>query len=124
MQGDTAEIKNFHVHVYFDPETRETAGRVRDGLAERFDVELGRWHEKPIGPHPKSMYQVKFSPSEFGALVPWLMLNHQELDVLIHPSTDDAVSDHTDNALWLGKKLELNIDVLKGLSATKQGGKS
>jgi DOPA 4,5-dioxygenase len=123
MSNNTTKITGFHAHVYFDPATREVASRVRDGLAERFDVELGRWHDKPIGPHPKSMYQVKFSPEEFGKLVPWLMLHHEGLDVLVHPLTGDDVADHTENALWLGEKLALKIEVLRQLSTTERGGK-
>ena len=124
MKEDAAEIKGFHVHVYYDPNTRDAASHVRDGLAERFDVELGRWHDKPIGPHPKSMYQVKFVPEQFGKLVPWLMLYRVGLDVLVHPETGDAVRDHTDQALWLGEKLALNIEVLRRVSTTSQGGKA
>lgn len=123
MTDLTASVKNFHAHVYFDPETHDAAARVRDALAERFDVELGRWHDKPIGPHPKSMYQVKFAPGEFGRLVPWLMLHHEGLDVLIHPSTDDDIGDHTHRALWLGERLDLNIEFLRKLNAVEQGGK-
>lgn len=117
-------ITGFHVHVYFDPSTRTTALRVRDGLAARFDVELGRIHEKPLGPHPKSMYQVKFAPTEFSALVPWLMVHHEGLDVLIHPQTGDDVADHTVNALWLGEKLDLNIEFLRKFAAKAQDGKA
>lgn len=124
MKNDTAEINGFHAHVYYDPSTREVAARVRDGVAEQFDVELGRWHDKPIGPHPKSMYQVKFAPEQFGVVVPWLMLHHEGLDVLIHPSTEDAVGDHTDRALWLGEKLALNVDVLRRVNTASQGGKA
>lgn len=123
MKNDTVAIKGFHAHIYFGPTTRDAAARVRDGLAERFAVELGRWHEKPIGPHPQSMYQVKFSPDQFGKLVPWLMLNREGLDVLVHPETGDDVRDHTDQALWLGEKLELNIEFLRRFSTTGQGGK-
>ena len=122
MQNLVATIENFHAHVYYDPATRETAARVRDAVAEQFEVELGRWREEPVGPHPKSMYQVKFAPELFGQIVPWLMLNHQGLDVLIHPSTDDAVGDHTHRALWLGEKLALNIDVLRQFQAAQQKG--
>ncbi|MGE0821409.1 MAG: DOPA 4,5-dioxygenase family protein [Candidatus Binatia bacterium] len=116
-------ITGFHAHVYFDVETRAAASRVRDGLAENFEVELGRWHEKPVGPHPKWMYQVKFAPEEFGTLVPWLMLHHEGLDVLIHPETGNDVQDHTERALWLGTKLDLNIEFLRKISAEVQGGK-
>jgi aromatic ring-cleaving dioxygenase len=123
MNDNTPQaITGFHAHVYFDLPTRVTALAVRDGLAERFDVELGRIHNRPIGPHPKSMYQVKFSPSEFSALVQWLMLNHAGLDVLIHPETGDDVADHTVNALWLGEKLALNIEVLRKFVAKAREG--
>ena len=115
-------ITGFHVHVYFDSPTRPTALIVRDGLAERFDVELGRIHDRPMGPHPKSMYQVKFAPGEFSTLVQWLMLNHAGLDVLIHPETGDDVADHTEQALWLGEKLALNIEFLrKFVAKTREG---
>ena len=123
MNNNTLQvITGFHVHVYFDPLTRATAFAVRDGLAERFDVELGRIHERPMGPHPKSMYQVKFAPDEFSALLQWLMLNHAGLDVLIHPETGDAVADHTVNALWLGEKLTLNIEFLRKFVAKAREG--
>lgn len=121
MPSHSNDIQNFHAHVYYDFNTRETAARVRDALAAQFHVELGRWREEPVGPHPQAMYQVKFAPEEFGKIVPWLMLHHEGLAVLIHPSTDDDVSDHTDRALWLGKKLELNVEFLRQFAA-KQGG--
>ena len=122
MKDHSNEIRCFHAHVYFDPATREAAARVRDGVAAQCDVELGRWHDKPIGPHPKSMYQVKFSPSEFGNVVPWLMLHHEGLDVLIHPDTGEDVGDHTSRALWLGEKLALNIKFLQEFTAKHQEG--
>ena len=102
------EIKGFHAHVYYDPATKKTAARVREGLS-RFDVRLGGWHDEPVGPHPKSMYQVVFSPEQFGEVVPWLMLNREGLDVLVHPETGDSRADHLDHSLWLGKRLKLNI---------------
>lgn len=120
MQHDASAIKDYHVHVYFDQSTFETAYQVRDGLAERFDVILGRIQKKPVGPHPEWMYQVKFDPDEFGKLLPWLMLNHQGLSVLIHPQTGNDVADHSDNALWLGTKLELNIEFLQKIADKKK----
>jgi DOPA 4,5-dioxygenase len=116
MKNPTVEIKNFHAHVYFDLESRETAARIREGLNDRFEVQLGRWHDAIVGPHPKSMYQVLFSPQQFGEVVPWLMLNREGLDILIHPTTGDDVIDHTDHALWLGEKLPLNIEVLRRIT--------
>ncbi len=113
MKEDPIKITGFHAHIYFDPASRDAAARVREGLGASFDVQLGRWHEKPIGPHPKAMYQVAFSPDLFGKVVPWLMLNREGLDILIHPETGDDLGDHIDRSLWLGEKLELDIGPLK-----------
>jgi DOPA 4,5-dioxygenase len=113
MPENTVKITGFHAHIYFDTASRDVAARVREELGARFDVRLGRWHDKPIGPHPKAMYQVAFSPNLFGEVVPWLMLNCEGLDILIHPETGDDVGDHTDRSLWLGNKLDLNIESLR-----------
>jgi len=116
MQEDTITIIGFHGHIYFDADNRDAAARVREGLSQ-FEVQLGRWHDKPIGPHPQAMYQVAFLPDEFGKVVPWLMLNREDLDILIHPETGDDVADHTLHSLWLGEKLELNIEFLRPRTA-------
>ena len=118
MQEDTVDITGFHAHIYFDTTTRDLAAVVREGLGAKFDVRLGRWHDKPIGPHPKAMYQVAFLPNQFAKVVPWLMLNREQLDILIHPETGDDVRDHTNHALWLGNKLDLNIEVLRRVRTT------
>lgn len=113
MKEDTIGITGFHAHIYFDIASRDVAARVREGLGARFDVQLGRWHDKPIGPHPKAMYQVAFLPNQFSNVVPWLMLNRGGLDILIHPETGDDVRDHTEHSLWLGDKLDLDIEFLR-----------
>ena len=89
------------------------AERLRQAIGNRFDAELGRWHDEAVGPHPVSMYQVAFPIGEFPRLVPWLMLNRDELDVLVHPLAGNAYDDHTVYAMWLGDKLPLRLDVLK-----------
>lgn len=106
-------IKSYHAHIYYDPEkTRDAAARVRAGLAA-FHVQLGSWHDQPVGPHLDAMYQAVFAPEEFGKVVPWLMLNREELSVLVHPSTGDGHGDHLVRSLWLGERLKLNEGVLR-----------
>lgn len=116
MSKPTSKIKGYHAHVYYDPNTKAVAARLREGLA-RFDVRLGSWHDERVGPHLKSMYQVAFDPDQFGTVVPWLMLNREGLDVLVHPETGDSAGDHLNRSLWLGEKLPLKIAVLGGGSA-------
>ncbi|NQE33286.1 DOPA 4,5-dioxygenase family protein [Microcoleus asticus] len=112
MKENTIEIVGFHAHIYFNADNRDVAARVREGLTQ-FEVKLGRWHDKPIGPHPQAMYQVAFLPSQFGKVVPWLMLHREGLDILVHPETGDDLADHTLHSLWLGQKLELNVEFLR-----------
>ncbi len=110
-------ITGYHAHIYYDSGSRAAAAALREALAERFRVALGRWHDAPVGPHPQSMYQVAFPVEEFARLVPWLMLNRGELVVLVHPLTGDEYEDHAHHALWLGAKLPLTLEVLKRGSA-------
>jgi DOPA 4,5-dioxygenase len=114
---ETSEVTGYHAHVYFDPEERDAADRLRQGLARRFTVELGRWHDRPVGPHAKPMYQVKFAPDQFGAIVPWLMLNRERLSILVHPTTGDDVADHDEKPLWLGDPLPIDVAFLRRLAS-------
>lgn len=109
---DPARIEGFHAHVYYDAETRSVAERLREAIGGGFTVQLGRWHDKPVGPHPVSMYQVAFAVAEFPRLVPWLMLNRESLSILVHPLTGNDYDDHAHHALWLGQPLPLRLDQL------------
>jgi DOPA 4,5-dioxygenase len=111
--ADPATIRSYHAHIYYDPETRPLAERLREAIGGRFDVQLGRWHDEPVGPHPTSMYQVAFPVAEFPRFVPWLMLNRGPLSVLIHPQAVDAYDDHSLHAMWLGTPLPLRLEVLR-----------
>jgi DOPA 4,5-dioxygenase len=111
-QRDTAGVAGYHAHIYYVDATRETAARLRAEIDARFDVELGRWRDEPVGPHPRPMYQVAFAPAVFAEIVPWLMLNHAGLVVFIHPRGGDDLFDHSEAALWLGEKLDLDLSVL------------
>ncbi len=111
--ADPGKIRSYHAHIYYDPASRAAAERLREAIGKEFTVELGRWHDEPVGPHPTSMYQVAFAVGEFARLVPWLMLNRGGLDVLVHPQTDNAYDDHSAHAVWLGTKLPLRLDVLR-----------
>jgi aromatic ring-cleaving dioxygenase len=112
--ADPGIILGYHAHLYYAPDTRPTAERLRAAIGENFPlVRIGSWHDEPVGPHPVAMYQVAFAIEEFPRLVPWLMLNRDGLDVLVHPLTDDSVADHTQFALWLGTPLPLRIEVLR-----------
>jgi len=109
----TDEIASFHAHIYFrSPAERDRADWIRSEIASRFLVRLGQWREVPVGPHSVPMFQIAFETALFAAIVPWLMLNSRGLSILIHPNTTSPKTDHLDDALWLGDRLELLGDRL------------
>ncbi len=110
-----AEIASYHAHIYFDgPEQRAVAMDLRDRIAERFTVSLGRVHDRLVGPHARAMYQVSFDIATFAQFVPWLMLNRGGLAILVHPNTGRELSDHIEQGLWLGEMLPIvNQDMLQ-----------
>jgi len=79
---DTAGIKGYHAHIYYDQTVRDRAARIREFIETHFKVVMGRWRDMPVGPHPQAMYQVAFATDEFPRIVPWLMLNRDGLTVL------------------------------------------
>ena len=109
----TPPIRVFHAHVYYDAATKENAVRLYGAVEDAFDVPMGHCHDDPIGPHPMGSYQITFTPAQFGDLVPWLAFNRDGLTVLIHPDTGDDIPDHTDHALWMGQKQDLDIGKLR-----------
>ncbi len=113
---DVSGIASWHAHVYFDSASRDAAWKFREAITARFGdiVELGRFLERPVGPHPLPSYQIAFKPTRFAEVVAWLTLNHGSLDVLVHPNTDDELRDHRDRALWLGRSHQLDLRAVGG----------
>jgi aromatic ring-cleaving dioxygenase len=103
----------YHAHIYYDPtRTRAVAEGVCAALGESCQVEIEAFRDTPRGPHPRANVLVIFTPDQFEQVVPYLMVHRDGLDVLVHPLTENAVEDHTDFAMWLGKPVELNIHTL------------
>src|ERR1700756_5899322 len=115
------ELKGYHAHVYYDTATRPTAERLRDTIIGQFAVKPGAFSREPICPHSISQFSVIFETEEFQRIVPWLMLNREGLDVLIHPLTESSYDDHSKNALWIGTPVPMRLESFRRAS-THSGG--
>ena len=113
MTGSPDEVQGNHAHIYYDGETSSIATKLRETLAADFPVDLDKLVGGQIGPHPMLQIPVMFKKEAFQHVVPWLMLNRQGLNILIHPLTNDEYDDHTINALWLGEPVKLKLDTLR-----------
>lgn len=107
----TGTIESYHAHVYFDVNTVETARALCEAARDRFGVQMGRMHEKPVGPHPMWSCQLAFDPEILGDILPWLALNRGGLTVFTHPNTGDDLGDHRDHAIWMGSMPPLKLDI-------------
>jgi DOPA 4,5-dioxygenase len=63
-----------------------------------------------------AMFEVNvFTPAQFGAFIPWLVINRGPLSALVHPNTDDGdeLRAHSQRATWLGERVPLDLQMLK-----------
>ncbi|KAI4667308.1 uncharacterized protein J4E79_001993 [Alternaria viburni] len=101
----------FDVHIYFLQSDKEEY--------EVPELRIYRVWDRPIGPHPLAMFEVNiFTPEQFGAFIPWLVINRGPLSALIHPNTDDELRDHTQRATWMGQPLPVSTKMFKKTAET------
>jgi aromatic ring-cleaving dioxygenase len=112
-QSTNPAVYGYHAHVYYSAETKPVAERLAQRLNENFDVEIGAFSGERVGPHPIPQFQMIFTNEQFADVVPWLMLNREGLDVLIHPLTESSYDDHSKNAMWLGTPVPMKLDILR-----------
>ncbi len=106
------DITEFHAHVYFTPGSRPHAARLRESLLKNAALKIYTLSDGPRGPHLVTMFGVDIPKAHLPAVLGFLMLNHGDLAVLIHPVTANEVEDHTIHALWLGPPQPLDLSKL------------
>lgn len=106
-------IQSYHAHVYFDESTISKAKEICERVSEKFDLKMGRVHEKLVGPHPRWSCQLSIEKGKFGRVIPWLMKNRDGLTVFVHPNTGDDLIDHRDFAIWMGEMLPLKLEMFE-----------
>ena len=110
---NTETVSGYHVHVYFhDAKSKSKVISLKEELQQRFQIKTSRLFEEVDvnDPHQRPMFVATLSASEFADVVPWVMLNQNGLNMMIHPMTGDNMADHRDYPMWLGSVLTINLD--------------
>ncbi|MEO0949517.1 MAG: DOPA 4,5-dioxygenase family protein [Cyanobacteria bacterium J06641_5] len=110
----TNDYDRYHAHVYFDETSVGRATEMCEKIAadKRFaGVEVGRVHQKLVGPHPRWSCQLAFDRAQFDKLIEWLKKNRKGLTILVHGLTGNDLADHTEHSSWLGHAVPLDLSV-------------
>ena len=106
-------IRDFHAHIYFDPEQVEQAKQLGAAARNRFGLPEGHYHIRPVGPHPRGSCQLTVPADQFGNVAQWLVLNRGELTIFAHANTGDDLVDHTQHVIWFGASEELDLSLFR-----------
>lgn len=108
------DIQSYHAHIYFNAQTLDQARALCEAATGKFAVQMGRVHQKLVGPHPDWSCQLAFGHEQLADVTLWLALNRDGLVVFLHPLTGDELRDHTDHAIWMGAVRPLDLSALTG----------
>ena len=105
------KVFDFHAHIYFDPDELEEARGLARAANENFDLLIGHFHQRPVGPHPRGSCQLTVAPGDFGGFATWAAVHRGALTVFAHASTGDDQADHTKHVIWFGPSEELDLTI-------------
>jgi len=115
----------FDIHIYYfqhNQSQKTFAKELYERIRREFpELRIYTFWEKPLGPHPIAMFEVNlFTPAQFGAFIPWLVINRGPLSCLVHPNSVDGEGndrdperDHTQRATWMGERVLLDMSLFK-----------
>ena len=104
-------ISDFHAHIYFDENELDEARLLAAAVQQRFEVPVGHFHTRPVGPHPRGSVQMTIPTDRFGEVTTWLAVNRAGLTIFAHASTGEDLKDHTHNVIWFGPSEPLNLSI-------------
>src|SRR3954467_12516543 len=104
-------IRDFHAHIYYDPEEVDAARSVAGAAQERCGVPVGHFHLRPVGPHPRGSCQMTVPTDQFGDMAQWLAPNPGPLTIFAHANTGNDLADHTQHVIWFGPSEPLDLSI-------------
>ena len=104
-------IRDFHAHIYYDPDEIELARKLATAAQERYPIAVGHFHLAPVGPHPRGSVQLTVPRDVFGDIAQFLALNRGSLTVFAHAETGNDLADHTEHVIWFGASEQLDLSI-------------
>lgn len=104
-------IHNFHAHIYYEPDEVELAKQLAAAVQARFEVAVGHFHLRPVGPHPRGSVQLSVPTDLFGDVAQFLALNRGPLTIFAHADTGNDLADHTEHVIWFGQSEPLDLTI-------------
>ena len=102
----------FHSHIYFNKETYSKAQNFHEDFKKlKIPKQLSEMHQHLMGPHPFWMFEVDFKTENFLEIIEFMQKHRNGLSILVHPLSGNALLDHTDYAMFLGQKEDLNLAI-------------
>lgn len=106
-------VRNYHAHIYFDVDEIELAHALAEQARTAFGAAVGRFHERPVGPHPRGSCQLTLTLQQFGEFAAWAPINRGDLTIFAHANTGDDLADHTRHVVWFGPSEPLNLSMFR-----------
>jgi DOPA 4,5-dioxygenase len=104
-------IRDFHAHIYYDPDQVDQAKQLAAAAQARFPIAVGHFHLKPVGPHPRGSCQLTVPRDSFGEVAQFLALNRGVLTIFAHAETGEDIADHTQHVIWFGESEPLDLSI-------------
>jgi aromatic ring-cleaving dioxygenase len=104
-------IRSFHAHIYYDADEVDRARALAAAVLEEFDVAVGHFHLRPVGPHPRGSCQLTVPPEDFGDFARWIVLHRAGLTIFAHADTGEDLADHTEHVIWFGPSEPLDLSI-------------
>ena len=108
-----AGIRDFHAHIYYDPEEVDRAKQLAAAVQSRFPVAVGHFHLRPVGPHPRGSVQLTVPTDLFGDVAQFLTLKRDGLTIFAHAETGNDLADHTQHVIWFGPSEPLDTSIFR-----------
>ena len=106
------KFSSFHGHIYFDEKTFTQAKIFHEDFKKlNVPKQMSELHQHLMGPHPFWMFEVDFETENFLKIIEFMQKHRNGLSVLVHPLSGNALLDHTDYAMFLGQKEQLNLAI-------------